>query len=100
MFLNAPERANIRLKREDFGPEKADFGPERTELGPERTNFRAEKAGFSPRGELGEGGGDELTNLRDGQTNKSLPVFYRTSSPFGPLPKEQRMRVFGTLIST
>ena len=43
-----------------------------------RANFRPKRADF--RSERAWGGG------ADGWTNESPPVFYRTSSPSGPLP--------------
>ena len=55
--------------RPDLGP---DLRPERSNLRPERTDLRPERP---------EEGG---TNKR---TNESPPVFYRTLSPSGPLPK-------------
>ena len=54
---------------------KADQRPERTDLLSVRADFRPERA---------SGG------RMDGRTNKSPPVFYRTSYPLGPLPKSQR----------
>ena len=42
-------------------------------------DFRPERADFRPERAWGDG-------RMDGRTNKSPPVFYRTSSPSGPLP--------------
>ena len=53
------------------------------DLRPEKPNLRPEKLDLRPGG-LVKGGGDKQT---DGRTNKSPPVFYRTLSPSGPLPK-------------
>ena len=54
-------------------------GPERADLRPKRADFRPERAW----GTYGR------TNRRtNGQTNRSPPVFYRTLSPLGPLPKK------------
>ena len=64
-----PENANWKLERADSGPERADFRPE-------RGHFRPERAW-----------GDKRTEgWKDGRTNESHPVFYRTLSPLGPLP--------------
>ena len=69
----------LRPERADFRPERADFRPERADFRPERADFRPERAW-----------GDERTNER---TNKrKSPVFYRTSSPSGPLPKNRRRK--------
>ena len=41
-----------------------------------------------------KGGTNKRTNeWTDGRTNESPPVFYRTSSPSGPLPKRQPLLV-------
>ena len=62
----------------DSRPERADFRPERTDFRPEMADFRLERAW----------GVDRRTN---GQTNEQKsPVFYRTSSPLGPLPKKEK----------
>ena len=45
--------------------------------------MRPERLDFRPEGP--DKGGDARTN---GRTNESPPVFYRTSSPSGPLPKK------------
>ena len=68
----------MKLERPDLRPDGPDFKPERPDLRLERPDLRPEKPD----------GGDGLTNERtDGRTNESPPVFYRTSSPSGPLPK-------------
>ena len=58
------------------------------DLWPGRPNFKLEGPDLRPDGpDLrldGPDGGDEQTN---GRTNKSTPVFYRTLSPSGLLPK-------------
>ena len=46
--------------------------PERADFRPEREDFRLERADSRPWGDI--------------RTNESPPVFYRTSSPSGPLP--------------
>ena len=58
----------------DSEPERADFKLERADFGPERADFRSERA---------------LGGRMDGRMNESPPVFYRTSSPSGQLPKRQ-----------
>ena len=75
-----PERANSSPEKTGFGPERVNFRPERVDSRPEKADFRSERADFRP--ERAWGG------RTDGQTNKrKSPVFYRTSSPSGPLPK-------------
>ena len=60
-------------------PERTDLRPERMDLRPERPDLRPEKPG--------QGGTNRWANERtNNQTNKSPPVFYRASSPSGPLP--------------
>ena len=56
---------------------RADFRPKRVDFRPERVDFRLERAW---------GGTHKQTDKR---TNKSPPVFYRTSSPSEPLPKKE-----------
>ena len=75
-------RAGIRPERTDFRPEKADFRPERTDSRPERADFRPERTW---------GGRTEWRT--DGRTNEGPPVFYRTSSPSGPLPKKSESKI-------
>ena len=36
-----------------------------------------------------------MDGLMDGRMNESPPVFYRTSSPSGPLPKKSKMAKIG-----
>ena len=80
-----PERADFRLEKADSRPERADFRPERVDFRPERADFRPERAW-----------GRRTDRGNDGMTNKSPPVFYRTSSPLGPLPKKASFTaVFG-----
>ena len=74
-------RVDVRPERTGFRPEKADFRPERAGSRPEKADFRPERAYFRP--ERAWGG---QTN---GRTNeRTSPVFYRTSTPSGPLPKK------------
>ena len=65
------ERLDLRLDRPDLSLSGQILEPERLDSSPERPDLRPE-------------GVDELWNER---TNESPPVFYRTSSPSGPLPK-------------
>ena len=69
-----PERPDHRPERANSRPERADFRPERADFRPERTDFRPERAW-----------GRWTDRWTDGRRDKS-PVFYRTSSPLGPLP--------------
>ena len=62
------EKPDLRRERADFSPERVDFRPERA-WGDKRT--------------------DERT---DGMKNESPPVFYRTLSPPGPLPKKRKKK--------
>ena len=89
------ERADSRPERADFRPERADFRPERADSRPERADFRPERADFSPGRAWAAGRTDGRTDER---TNESPPVFYRTLSPSGPLPKKlenERFRYLG-----
>ena len=77
-----PERPGLRPERLDLRPERLDLKPERLDLRPERPDLRSRCPDMRPKGP-NEGGG---TNKR---TNEQMsPVFYRTSSPSGPLPKK------------
>ena len=58
--------------------ERADSRPEKAYLRSDRVNFSPERADFRPERAWGR--------RTDKRTNKSPPVFYRTSSPSGPLP--------------
>ena len=78
-----PERADFRPERADSRPERAYFRPERVDFSPERADFRPERAGGGRTNERTDGRTDE-------RTNGSPPVFYRTSSPSGPLPKKRK----------
>ena len=66
-----PDRADFRSEGADFRSERADFWSERADFRPKRADFRLERAW-------------------GGLTNGRTPVFYRTSSPSGPLPKNGR----------
>ena len=90
--MNLPERTDYRPKKTDYRPERADsrleradFRPERVDFRPERVDFRPERADFRPERAWGTHG------RTDGRTNESPPVFYRTSSPSGPLPKKETL---------
>ena len=95
-----PERANLGHERTGFRPvrpnsrpERADSRLERADFRPERADFKSERADFRPE----RAWGDEQM---DGKTDKQKSlVFYRTSSPSGPLPKSNAIRrhLSGTL---
>ena len=71
--------------RVDWWPEMADLMPEkpkRVDFRPEKVDFRPVRADFRP----GRAWGGLMDGRMNGRTNKSPPVFYRTSSPSGPLP--------------
>ena len=70
-----PERLGLR-------PERLDLRPERLDLRPERPDLRSQCPDLRPEGPDEGGGTNEQTNER------KSPVFYRTSSPSGPLPKK------------
>ena len=78
--IAGPENLDLRPERPGLRPERLDLRPERLDLRPERPDLRPEGS---------DEGGDERN---DGRTNESPPVFYRTSSPSGPLPKRVYMR--------
>ena len=58
------------------------MGPERPDLRPDRPDFKPERPDLRP--ERPDGGDGQTEEQR---TNKSSPVFYRTLSPLGLLPK-------------
>ena len=66
-------------KRTDFNPEneRADLRPERPDLRPDRVDLRSQRPNQRP----------EINEWTNARMNKSRPVFYRTSSPLGPLHK-------------
>ena len=74
---------DFRSGREDFRPERADSRPERADFRPERSDFRPERAWGVTNEWM-----NEQTNKR--MNEQKSPVFYRTSSPSGPLPKKER----------
>ena len=83
------ERADFRSERADFRPEradskleKADFKPEKVNFWPDGADFRPDRADFKPERAWGTNKG------MDKRTKRGPPVFYRTSSPLGPLPKK------------
>ena len=79
-----PERADSGPEKADSRPEKADSRPERADFRPEGVDFRSERADFRP--ERACGGTDRQTD-RERNEQKS-PVFYRTLSLLGLLPKK------------
>ena len=74
-----PARAYLRSRRIDNKSERADFRHGRKNFRSERADFRSERAW-----------GERMDGRMDGMTNESPPVFYRTLSPSGPLPKNIR----------
>ena len=64
-------------------PDRSDFKPERPDLRPERPDLRPERLG-------GGGRMNEPTKEQMNRRTKVPPVFYRTSSPSGPLPKNPK----------
>ena len=87
-----PERPGLRPKNLDLRPEKPNLRPERPglrserlDLRPERPDLRSWRPEMRPEGP--EGG------WTDGRTDGQIPpVFYRTSSPSGPLPKKHKWK--------
>ena len=65
----------------------------RVDLRSQRADLRPERADLRP--------GRGTNGMTDGRTNKSPPVFYRTSSPSGPLPlpKKNKARYTDTLVA-
>ena len=82
-----PERTDFRPERTDSRPERADSRPEMANFKPEKANFRPERVDFWPE----RAWGDEQTEER---MNECPPVFYRTLSPLGPLPKKRKIMNF------
>ena len=78
-----PRRANSRPEKADSRPERADSRPERADFRPERVYYSLERADFRPKR---ASGGDKRMNKRTHK--RKSPVFYKTSSPLGPLPKK------------
>ena len=72
--------------------ERLDLRPERLDLRPERLDLRPEGLDLRPEGP-DEEGGDERRNERTNGRTKVPLVFYRTSSPSGPLPKRPKRAV-------
>ena len=81
-----PERTGFRPERTNFRPERADSRPERADFRPEKADFRPERADFRPERVWGR-----RTNERTDE--QKSPVFYRTLSPSGLLPKRQKAAV-------
>ena len=63
--------SGLKSALSDSRPVRADFRPEKVDFRPESTDYRLVRA---------------WEGRIDGWRNKSPPVFYRTSSPSGPLP--------------
>ena len=59
----------------------------RVDLRSQRADLRPERADLRP--------GRGTNGMTDGRTNKSPPMFYRTSSPSGPLPKKGKEKERG-----
>ena len=74
----------MRPERLDLRPERLDLRPERSVLRPERSDLRPKRSDLRPEGPA-EGQTDKRTN------KQKSPVFYRTSSPSGPLPKKPKI---------
>ena len=79
-----PERPGLRPEKPNLRPEKPGLRPERLNLRPEKSDLRPEKLNSRPERLDLRGGTNRWTN---GWTNKSPPVFHRTSSASGPLLK-------------
>ena len=80
-----PERVDFRPEGANFRPERANFRPERVNFRPERADFRPERVDFRPERAWGK---KFKNGQNDGWTNKSPPVFHRTLSPLGPVPRK------------
>ena len=80
------ERLELRPERLDLRPKRLDLRPDRPGFRPERPDLRSQRPELRPEG-LDEGG------RTDERTNESPPVFYRTSSPSGPLPKNKMIKL-------
>ena len=89
-----PERPRLRPERPDVRPGRLDLRPERLDLRPERLDLRPERPDLRPEGSDEEGTNKRMNERTDRRTNESPPMFYRTSSPWGPLPKNRVSRLF------
>ena len=74
-----PQRANFRTKRVVFRCERTDFRSEGTDFRPERTDLKSERSDRETNGQMARG------------ISECPPVFYRTSSPLGLLPRNSKM---------
>ena len=83
------ERADLRHERTDFRFERADLGPDRAALRLERADLRPERTG---------GGTHRQKNKHTNKWTK-FPVFYRTLSSTGPLPKKNKARYTATKVA-
>ena len=80
-----PENLNLKPEKPNLRPERPGLSPEKLDLRPERPNLRSQRPDL--RSEGPDGGRNKRTNEQTNKRkNKSPPVFYRTSSPSGPLP--------------
>ena len=73
-----PGRTNLRSKMAGLeGRERVDFRSKRADFKPEKADFRSKRPDGGSNGRM------------EGWTNKIPLVFYRTSFPSGPLPKNR-----------
>ena len=74
-----PGRTNSRSEMADFRvrAERVDFRSKRADFKPEKADFRSKRPDGGSNGRM------------EGWTNKIPLVFYRTSFPSGPLPKNR-----------
>ena len=85
-----PENLNLKPEKPNLRPERPGLRPEKLDLRPERPNLRSQRPDLRPEGP--DGGRNKRTNEQTNKRkNKSPPVFYRTSSPLGPLPKKEKI---------
>ena len=90
-----PDKVDFSRERLDFRPKRADFRPERDDIRPRRPDFRPERADFSLAEVDGKVGARGRTNKRtDRRTNKQKsPCDLQDLVPFGPLPKNLKLRL-------
>ena len=83
-----PENLNLKPEKPNLRPERPGLRPEKLDLRPERPNLRSQRPDLRPEGPDG-GRNKQINEQTNKRKNKSPPVFYRTLSPSGPLPKKR-----------
>ena len=94
-----PLRPEICPLRPEICPHRPEICPLRPWIGegrlrPERADFRPERADFRPKRAWGD---KQIEGRTKKRINKSPPMFYRTSSHLGRLPKKQPFHLVSSL---